>query len=120
VYLLWNPRTYRTYIGASTDPHRRLRQHRREIKGGAKATFKEAGSWLPVLYLYGFKDRSEAYRWEKLLKLRASGLQDRREAFCQVAIGICPKHPKKVYSKEYPVPSGIVLKFYDKDADKQV
>lgn len=118
VYLLWNSETWRTYIGATTNPDRRLRQHRGELVGGAKSTRRARESWTRVCYLSGFQDRSEAYRWEKLLKMRAYGLQERKDAFRQVAIGICPRHPRKAYSKEYPVPSGILLKVSEESADK--
>jgi predicted GIY-YIG superfamily endonuclease len=124
VYLLWNTRTRRTYIGATTNPDRRLRQHRGELVGGAKSTKREQKYWVRICYLSGFQDRREAYRWEKLLKMRAIGLQDRRDAFCEVGRGQCPKHPKKPHLKQYTVPPGLSLnfelKFFDDNADKQV
>ena len=38
VYLLLNSTHTRTYVGATIDPIRRLRQHNQEIVGGARAT----------------------------------------------------------------------------------
>lgn len=112
VYLLWNPRINRTYIGATTDIKRRLRQHNREIVGGARSTLKGAPDWQLSRYLTGFETRSEAYRWEKLLKLRGGkGIVMRRKAFLQVGLGQCLKSKRK--QKEYLVPAGLDLVVYD-------
>ncbi len=43
----------RTYIGFTTNPHRRLRQHNGEIKGGAYRTGK-GRPWEQVCVVYGF------------------------------------------------------------------
>ena len=118
VYLLWNTRTRRTYIGATTNPDRRLRQHRGELVGGAKSTKREQKYWVRICYLSGFQDRREAYRWEKLLKMRAAGVENRKAAFLLVFQGICPKHPVKPHLPDYPVPKNISLKFSDESADK--
>ena len=47
VYLLDNTDNARTYVGCTNNPARRLRQHRQEIKGGAKAT-RGVFSWRYV------------------------------------------------------------------------
>jgi predicted GIY-YIG superfamily endonuclease len=96
VYLLYSSKTRRTYVGATTDPTRRLRQHNGEIVGGARSTRKGAGTWSLVCYLGDFKDRSTCYRWEKLVKSRASGFRDRFLAMQLVSAGSCP------VSKRYP------------------
>lgn len=111
VYLLYNPDTNRTYIGATTNPKRRLRQHNREIKGGARATLKGAGSWRLVCTLSQFPDKVHAYRWEKLLKLRGGkGLNKRLAAFLIVGEGKCPVTRR--YKIKYKVPEGIVYAAY--------
>lgn len=112
VYLLTCDR--RTYIGATTNPHRRLRQHNGEIVGGARSTRKYAGKWRLAAYLTGFKDRQSAYRWEKLIKLRSTGYLERLRAFCDVGSGVCP-HGRK----HYDVPDGIDL-IITGDKDMQV
>jgi len=109
VYLLYSKRTRRTYVGATTNPERRLRQHNGEIVGGAKSTRKGAGSWSLVCYLGDFKDRSTCYRWEKLIKSRAYGFKDRVLAMRLVSAGSCPvssKHPKRPH---YQPPTSIIL-----------
>jgi predicted GIY-YIG superfamily endonuclease len=112
VYLLYSPKLNRTYIGATTDPERRLRQHNREIKGGARSTQKGAGTWEFKFVLSGFNTKSEAYRWEKILKLRGGrGLIQRSSAFDDVSRGNCPIRRKK--DKHYPVPSTIKIYAYE-------
>jgi predicted GIY-YIG superfamily endonuclease len=88
VYLIFTGN--RTYVGATTDPTRRLRQHNREILGGARATHKGAGTWKFAMYLTGFVGRSEAYRWEALVKKRARGVVARSQAIVDISQGICP------------------------------
>jgi|SRR6056297_1804234 len=53
----------RTYIGYTVDLKRRLRQHNREIKGGAKYT-SVAGPYEMVCYVSGFKDYRSALQFE--------------------------------------------------------
>ena len=104
VYLITNGR--RTYVGSTTSVTRRIRQHNREISGGARATRKSAGRWKIVCYISGFEDRKEAYRWEAIVKKRARGIFHRTEAMKQVASGKCP--PGRV---EYKVPLHIELHY---------
>jgi len=72
VYLLLssNKNSTNTYIGATIDIHRRLRQHNGEIKGGAKATTSKGNQWERVCYVSGFPDWSSAlqfeWRWKQL------------------------------------------------------
>lgn len=62
-----------TYVGATVDVDRRLRQHNKEIKGGAHATGAKVAagkSWTRVCYVSGFPDWSAAlqfeWRWKQL------------------------------------------------------
>lgn len=108
IYLLWNPLTNRTYIGSTTDPARRLRQHNREITGGARSTHTGAPNWTMLMFLSGFPDRSSACRWEKLAKSRARGRQARSHAFLQILAGQCP--PGRSNSKYIP-PKGLTIEY---------
>jgi predicted GIY-YIG superfamily endonuclease len=110
VYLLVNERG-RTYVGSTTDPLRRLRQHNGELTGGARST-NQKGPWKLYCYLSGFQTRSEACRWEKLVKSRARGLQSRRHAMEEVSIGTCPLYNKR---KQYPVPANLTLTYVEED-----
>jgi predicted GIY-YIG superfamily endonuclease len=60
-----------TYVGATVDIDRRLRQHNKEIKGGAHATGVKVAQgeiWTRVAYVSGFPDWSSALQFEWRLK----------------------------------------------------
>ena len=60
-----------TYVGATVDLERRLRQHNKEIKGGAHATSAKVMKgelWRRVCYISGFPDWSAALQFEWRLK----------------------------------------------------
>lgn len=80
----------RTYVGSTTNVVRRLRQHNRELVGGARATAKLAPGWSMCMYISGFPDRSSACRFEALVKKRARGLSARSGAMSMVFEGKCP------------------------------
>ena len=64
----------KTYVGATIDIYRRLRQHNGEIKGGAHATSKVPGGWYRVCYITGFESQREALRFEWWWKRRSAKL----------------------------------------------
>ena len=56
-----------TYVGATVDLNRRLRQHNKEIKGGAFATgskVDKGGTWIRVAHVAGFPDWQSALQFE--------------------------------------------------------
>jgi structure-specific endonuclease subunit SLX1 len=62
-----------TYIGATIDLDRRLRQHNKEIKGGAFATgikVKNGNLWQRACHVSGFPDWTAAlqfeWRWKQI------------------------------------------------------
>ena len=60
-----------TYVGATVDLERRLRQHNKEIKGGAFATgakVLKGEIWLRAAYVSGFPNWSAALQFEWRLK----------------------------------------------------
>jgi predicted GIY-YIG superfamily endonuclease len=72
VYLLYCD-SQATYVGATVDLEKRLRQHNGEIKGGAKATSIKVGkgeTWKRACYVEGFPDWQSAlqfeWRWKQL------------------------------------------------------
>lgn len=71
-----------TYIGATIDVERRLRQHNKEIKGGAHATGTKVAkgeSWSRICYVQGFPDWTAAlqfeWRWKQLSRKFPSKMQ---------------------------------------------
>ncbi len=65
-----------TYVGATVDPDRRLRQHNREISGGARSTGRKT-AWRRAVLVSGFVDKIEAlkfeWRWKHLTKTSPPG-----------------------------------------------
>jgi structure-specific endonuclease subunit SLX1 len=64
-----------TYVGATVDLNRRLRQHNKEIKGGAHATgikVSKGESWTRACHVAGFPNWQAAlqfeWRWKQLTR----------------------------------------------------
>ena len=58
----------RTYAGVSPDPVRRLRQHNKEISGGAKYTTSFAPGWAHKCIVTGFQTKQQALQFEWAVK----------------------------------------------------
>ena len=80
-----------TYVGATVELERRLRQHNKEIKGGAFATSAKVLKgeiWLRAAYISGFPDWTAAlqfeWRWKQLsrkyIKDKSTPLERRMKA----------------------------------------
>lgn len=70
-----------TYVGATMDLDRRLRQHNKEIKGGASATSSKVAKghqWHRACYVSGFPDWQAAlqfeWRWKQLSRKLPSNM----------------------------------------------
>lgn len=71
VYILATEDDSATYVGATVDPDRRLRQHNKEIKGGARATGARVATghkWRRLCRVTGFPDNHAALSFEWRLK----------------------------------------------------
>ncbi len=62
VYLLRSTTDFRTYVGATVDVDRRLRQHNGQLSGGARAT--AGGQWTRVCHITGFPHERAALQFE--------------------------------------------------------
>jgi predicted GIY-YIG superfamily endonuclease len=67
-----------TYVGATKDLERRLRQHNKEIKGGANYTsikVNQGEKWIRVAHVSGFPDWQSAlqfeWRWKQLTRKKS-------------------------------------------------
>jgi len=93
VYLLYSTKG-NTYIGATIDLERRLRQHNKEIKGGARATgikVEQGEVWTRAGYISGFPNWQATlqfeWRWKQLsrkLPLKMKPIERRLEALKQL------------------------------------
>ena len=63
LYILSTRDRRHTYSGVTTNLARRLRQHNKEIKGGAKYTSMR-GPWHVITCVAGFRNRSHAMQYE--------------------------------------------------------
>ena len=82
-YLLFSNDGKKTYVGATTDIDRRLRQHNGEISGGAKRTHADRPWKVAALVEVG--DKIAALQLEWKLK-RAKGPKKRLELFKKICI----------------------------------
>lgn len=70
-YLLFTANQRQTYIGATVDPNRRLRQHNQELAGGARRT--KGFVWQRALYIGGFPDWNATLQFEWSWKRHGRG-----------------------------------------------
>jgi structure-specific endonuclease subunit SLX1 len=67
VYLLASSKSNMTYVGATTDLDRRLRQHNKELVGGATATgirVSRGETWRRICHIAGFPTWNAALQFE--------------------------------------------------------
>jgi predicted GIY-YIG superfamily endonuclease len=106
-----------TYVGATVDLDRRLRQHNKEIKGGATATgikVEKGETWIRAAHVKGFPDWQSAlqfeWRWKQLSRkvTNKKPLEKRIIALKQLLNLERPTTKAKAYS-EWTVPPEVVL-----------
>lgn len=105
-----------TYVGATVDVDRRLRQHNKEIKGGARATgmkVEKGETWERVLYVSGFPSWSSAlqfeWRWKQIsrkLPVKIFPLERRLMALKQL-LALDRATTKAIPYVEWPSPPKI-------------
>ena len=74
-----------TYNGSTNDPKRRLRQHNKEIKGGARFTSRTNGGWEIYCLMSGFPDHVNALQAEWRFKHCTGKPGPRPKCYCGVA-----------------------------------
>jgi structure-specific endonuclease subunit SLX1 len=116
VYLLVTSSHSNTYVGATIDLDRRLRQHNKEIKGGAHATstkVKQGEIWERVCYVSGFPDWSAAlqfeWRWKQITRKIPFGKSclERRMNALKNLLSLSQSTTKAIPFSEWPTPPEI-------------
>jgi structure-specific endonuclease subunit SLX1 len=111
-----------TYVGATVDLERRLRQHNKEIKGGAHATSAKVlkgESWTRAAYVSGFPDWPAAlqfeWRWKQLSrKLPAKMFPlERRMKALEELLSLERPTTKAMTYKEWPTPPEVIIEMED-------
>ena len=107
-----------TYVGATIDLDRRIRQHNKEIKGGAHATgakVVKGECWVRVAHVEGFPDWQAAlqfeWRWKQLTRkitVYKTPLERRIQALKQLLALDRPTSKAKLYS-EWEQPPKVIL-----------
>lgn len=107
-----------TYVGATVDLDRRLRQHNKEIVGGAHATGMKVANgetWRRHCYVAGFPDWTAAlqfeWRWKHLsrqLPKKMRPLERRMKALDNLLALERPTTKSIAYS-EWPSPPNIIM-----------
>jgi len=121
VYLLVSTKG-NTYVGATVDLERRLRQHNKEIKGGAHATgikVAQGETWTRAAHVAGFPTWQAAlqfeWRWKQLSRkwpLHMNPLERRLCALKQL-VELPQSTSKAVPYAEWPAPPDIQLETND-------
>ena len=111
-----------TYVGATVDLNRRLRQHNKEIKGGAHATgirVSKGESWTRACHVAGFPNWQAAlqfeWRWKNLTRKLPSKmfpLERRMKALKELLALERPTSKAMAYS-EWSVPPEVNLETED-------
>jgi len=107
-----------TYIGATVDLNRRLRQHNKEIKGGAHATgikVSKGESWTRAAHVAGFPDWQATlqfeWRWKHLsrkLPVKMLPLERRMIALKELLALERPTTKAKAYTEWESHPEVII------------
>jgi structure-specific endonuclease subunit SLX1 len=107
-----------TYVGATIDLDRRLRQHNKEIKGGAYATgikVEKGETWIRAAHVEGFPDWQAAlqfeWRWKQLtrkINIKCKPLERRIMALKQLLALDRPTSKAKAYSEWANMPQVVL------------
>ena len=107
-----------TYVGATIDLDRRLRQHKKEIKGGAFATSAKVNkgeTWIRACHVEGFPDWQAAlqfeWRWKHLSRQLSKKLKplERRMKALEQLLALERPTTKAIAYTEWPSPPEVHL-----------
>jgi predicted GIY-YIG superfamily endonuclease len=111
-----------TYVGATVDLNHRLRQHNKEIKGGAHATSAKVGNghtWTRACHVAGFPDWPAAlqfeWRWKHLNRQMPTKMfpLERRMRALQKLLSLERPTSKAIAYSEWPAPPQVNIEIED-------
>jgi structure-specific endonuclease subunit SLX1 len=105
-----------TYVGATVNLNRRLRQHNKEIKGGAVATGRKVSQgkiWRRDRYVEGFPDWQAClqfeWRWKQLSRKLKGAPLERRHAALETLLSLERPTTKALAYSEWATPPNVVI-----------
>ena len=105
-----------SYVGATVDLERRLRQHNKEIKGGAHATgvkVAQGETWIRAAHVSGFPDWQAAlqfeWRWKHLSRKYPAKMNplERRMTALKELLSLERPTSKAIAYTEWPAPPQV-------------
>jgi structure-specific endonuclease subunit SLX1 len=105
-----------TYVGATVDLNRRLRQHNKEIKGGARATgikVVQGEIWTRAAHVSGFPDWKSTlqfeWRWKQISRKYPAKMNplERRMAALKELLALEQSTSKAIPFVEWPLPPEV-------------
>ena len=113
-----------TYVGATVDLNRRLRQHNKEIKGGAHATgvkVAQGETWTRAAHVSGFPDWQSTlqfeWRWKQLTRKLAVNMVplERRILALKMLLSLPQSTSKAKPYSEWPTPPEVHIETDEAD-----
>ena len=111
-----------TYVGATVDLDRRLRQHNKEIKGGAHATgvkVEKGENWVRACHVSGFPDWPSAlqfeWRWKQLSRKMSQQMYplERRMKALKELLALERPTTKAIAYTEWPSPPQVNIEIHE-------
>src|SRR5579872_5130353 len=117
-YLLCTLEGKQTYVGATLDPDRRLKQHNGELKGGARSTaikVAQGSSWKRICYIKDIPSWQAAlqieWKWKNLGRTKFKSIKNpvtRRLYALKTLLSLERPTKKAIPFSEYKTPVVIV------------
>lgn len=111
-YLLLDNTSKYSYVGVSIDPNRRLRQHNREIKGGARYTGIGNRIWKHICIVENFPNQKAAlqfeWQWKHLTKKCKGDVLTRRLSALKLLLNMDRPTKTAIDFNDYPIPLKVI------------